>query len=93
MKGINKFIPQIDCSIFLGYRDKIEMLSQSISGAKIISDEVDKAYELLKIVNILLDCGKYDEKKEDCINCHFILNLRKETALFIIKINGMEVSG
>jgi len=93
MKEINKFVPQIDCAIFSEHRDKIEMLSQSISGAKIISDEVDKAHELLRIVNILLDCGKHDEKKEDCKTCHFILNLRKETAMSIIKINGIEVMG
>jgi len=86
-------IPQIDCHIFSEHRDKMEMLSQSINGAKIISDEVDKAHELLRITNILLDCGKHDEKKEDCITCHFFLNLRKETAESIIKINGMEVIG
>ena len=86
-------IPQIDCHIFSEHRNKIEMLSQSINGAKIISDEVDKAHELSRIVNILLDCGKHDEKKEDCKNCHFILKLRKETAESIIRINGMEISG
>lgn len=86
-------IPQIDCHIFSDHRDKIVTLTKSINGAKIISDEVDKAHELLRIVNILLDCGKYDEKKEDCKNCHFILNLGKETAGLIIKINGMEVIG
>ena len=87
------FVAQIDCLIFSEYKKKIETLTQSINGAKIISNELDKAHELLTIVNILLDCGKYDEKKEDCKTCHFILNLRKETAESIIKINGMEVIG
>jgi len=86
-------IPQIDCHIFSEQRDKIVTLTKSINGAKIISDEVDRAHELLRIVNILLDCGKHDEKKEDCITCHFFLNLRKETEESIIKINGMEVIG
>lgn len=86
-------IPQIDCRIFSDHRDKIVTLTKSINGAKIISDEVDRAYELSRIVNILLDCGKHDEKKEDCITCHFFLNLGKETAESIIKINGMEVIG
>lgn len=87
------FVAQTDCPIFSEYKEKIEMSTQSINGAKIISNELDKAHELLTIVNILLDCGKYDEKKEDCINCHFILKLRKETVESIIKINGLEVSG
>jgi len=87
------FVAQIDCPIFLKHKAKIETLTKFINGAKIISDEVDRAHELLRIVNILLDCGKYDEKKEDCKTCRFVLNLSKETAESIIKINGMEVIG
>lgn len=85
-------LTQIECILFLEYREKIEGLSRSISGAKIISNEVDKARELLKIINKLLKCSKYDIEKEDCENCRFILRLRKETAESIIRVNRIEAS-
>lgn len=75
MKIIDKFIPEIDCPIFLEHKEKIDALTQSINGAKIISNEVKKARELFKIVDFLLSCGKYDEEQDDCEKCHYILNL------------------
>lgn len=84
-------IPIIDCAIFSEHREKIETLSQAINGAKIISNEVEKAQQLLKIVDILLTCGKYDEHLDDCENCHYILNLNKEMAEAIIRASKLEV--
>jgi len=85
MKKINKFTPKIDCPIFSEYEEKINELTQAINGAKIISDKVNEAKDLLTITDKLSNCPKYDEEKEDCITCRFILKLSKETADLIIK--------
>jgi hypothetical protein len=84
MERTKKFIPKIGCPIFSEYKGTIKKLNSSINGSKIISKKSDKAQELLDIVEILQSCPKYDEKREDCINCHYILNLRKEIAQLII---------
>jgi len=85
MKKAKTFIPQIDCPIFSEQEEKIKQLTQSINGAKIISNEVDKAQELLSIVNILLICPKYNREKEDCENCRLFLHVQEEIAKSIIK--------
>ena len=87
MKKIKKFALQIDCPIFSEYEEKIKKLTQFINGRKIISKKVDKAQELLEIINILSSCPKFNDGAEDCENCRFILNLRKETARIIIDAN------
>lgn len=89
MDKIKKFNYQINCPIFSEYEEKIEKLTQAINSHKISSKKVDKAQELLDIMNILSSCPKYDEKNEDCENCRFIVNLRKETAKMIINANGI----
>lgn len=89
MKKIRKFDYQISCPIFSEYEEKIEKLTQAINSHKISSKKVDKAQELLDIMNILSSCPKYNEENEDCENCHFILNLRRETAKMIINVNGI----
>ena len=90
MKKINNITYQIDCPFFLEYQEKIKILSKSIYEPKIISKKVNNAQELLDIINILSSCHKYDEEKEDCQRCHFILNLRKELARIIIEASEIQ---
>lgn len=92
MEKINKSNSELECPIFLKHKEKIEGLTQSIREANIISDEIDKAIELLSILTKLKNCGKYEEENDNCKNCHFILNLRKEMADTIVKANGTEAS-
>jgi len=77
----------INCSIFSDYKERIQKLAQSIDGCKILSRNVDNAHELYIITKILLHCPKYDERDENCQNCHFLLNLRQEVARLIIETN------
>lgn len=89
MKRIRRFSFQIGCPTFLDYEEKIKKLSQSINSHKIISNKIDKAQELLDIVNVLSTCPKFDEEKDCCQRCRFILHLRQESAKMIIDVNGI----
>lgn len=79
------FSLQVDCPFFLEYEKRIKRLTQSINSRKLVSKKVDKAQELLDITNILSNCPRYNEEKENCESCHFILHLKKEIARTIIK--------
>ncbi|MGD0784367.1 MAG: hypothetical protein ABR969_00940 [Sedimentisphaerales bacterium] len=48
-------------------------------------EKADFAEELQKEVDSLLSCPDYNEKSEDCSNCHFIANMCKKTADLVIK--------
>jgi len=85
MKRIKKFIPHVDCPIFLEYEERIKKLSQSFNTHRISSKKVDKAQELLDIIDILSNCPRYNEESEECKNCHFILNLRREIGRIVIE--------
>ena len=85
MKRIRKFIPSVDCPVFLEYEERIKKLSQSLNAHSISSRRVDKAQELLDIIDILLNCPRYDEESEDCERCHFLLNLRREIGRIVLE--------
>ena len=87
MKKIKKSAPQIDCPIFSEHAEKIRKLSRFINSRKIISEKLDKALELVEIINLLSCCPKFNEGEANCENCRFILNLRKENARIIIDAN------
>lgn len=77
----------IRCSRFSMYEKKIIKISQSINARGIITEKVEEAKELLSIIDALSNCPKYDEKREDCISCQFVLSLKKEIPNLIIKVN------
>lgn len=85
MKRIKKFIPHVDCPIFLEYEERIKKLSQSFNTHRISSKKVDKAQELLDIIDILSNCPRYNEESEDCESCRFLLNLRREIGRIVIE--------
>ncbi|MFQ6110348.1 MAG: hypothetical protein ACE5L7_12430 [Candidatus Aminicenantales bacterium] len=76
---------QISCSLFSRYAEKINELTQSIYSSKSVSEKLQSAQEMLKIVRILSRCPKYDGKEEDCYVCNFSLNLRREMAKLIVE--------
>jgi ribosomal protein L29 len=84
---INKYIFEINCPDFSEYDEKIKVLTIVIESREISAKKVDEAQELLKITDLLLFCPKYNEEKEECENCHFVLNLRREIARIIINAN------
>ncbi len=92
MQKNKKSMPQINCSSFLRYEDRIKKLTRSINGCKIISKKVDDAFELIDIINILSSCPDYDEINDDCLNCRFALNLRNEIARIIIEATETAIS-
>ena len=85
MHKIKKSAFQINCSIFSEYVEKIDKLTRSIHGSRILTEKVESAQELLEIVNTLSNCQKYDGRAEDCFNCNFALNLRGEIARIIVE--------
>ena len=89
MKRIRTYDLQVDCPIFSEYKERIKQLTQSINGHKIISKKVDNAQELLDLIDTLSACPKFEEEKEDCENCRFLLHLRKESARVIIYLNSV----
>lgn len=87
MKKNNNPTHEIDCPIFSEHEENIKKLTQFINSRKIISEKVDKAQELVDIINPLSCCPKFDEEDRHCENCRFISNLSKEIARIIIDAN------
>lgn len=79
---------EIDCPIFSEYKDQIRKLVDSIKSPKVSSEKVDQAKALLNIVDVLMNCPKYEETDENCHNCYFFLKLKRETARIIVKVNS-----
>ncbi len=77
-------MPEIDCPIFSEHEENINKLTQFINSHKTISEKVDKAQELVDIINLLSCCPKFDKEERHCENCRFISNLSKEIARIII---------
>lgn len=89
MIKIKKFDFKIGCPVFLSYKEDIERLTRIIESHGISEKKMDPAHKILGITETLLACSNYDELNEDCENCHFILNLRRETSRMIIDVNGI----
>jgi len=87
MKKSNKSTHEIDCPIFSEHEEKMKRLNQFINSRKIISEKVDKAQELVDIINLLSCCPKFDKEEKGCESCRFISNLSKEIARIILKAN------
>lgn len=85
MQKIKKSSIHIDCPIFSKYEERINELIRSIFGNQPLSEKVDSAQELLKIIGYLSSCPRYDNLREDCFNCRFTLNLKREMARMIVE--------
>lgn len=77
--------PTIRCRKFLDEEGKIKEITDEINRAKTYDEKAEKAQELMNEVEKLLSCEEYDKKKFDCINCHRISKVRKDTANLFIK--------
>lgn len=77
--------PTIKCRKFLDEEGKIKEITDEINRAKTYDEKAEKAQELMNEVEKLLSCEEYDKKKFDCVNCHRISEIRKDTANMFIK--------
>ncbi len=77
--------PTIKCQKFLDEEKRIRQITDYINSARTYDEKAEKAQELMNEVEKLLSCDEYDKKKFDCINCHRISEIRKDTANMFIK--------
>lgn len=77
--------PKIGCSIFQKQEAIIKDSSHNLNNTKDYQRKIELAADLSRYVDILLDCPEYNSDNLDCKNCRFISNLRKRTAILIIK--------
>lgn len=76
---------RINCPMFLKHEPVIKRVTDSINMSKDLAGKIRNAEKLLSEVDTLLNCPDYKKENPDCDNCHFIANLRRETANVIIK--------
>ena len=76
---------KINCPIFQKQESEIGGIVNRINKAEGVQEKAKFAEELQKEVGVLLSCADHDEAKLNCKNCHFIANVRKQTANLIIK--------
>lgn len=85
-----KNIKKIKCTIFKSKNETIEGITKAINEAENIEKKAQLAERLIKEANEILSCEHFDEKRVDCKICHYIANLRKETANLILKAKELK---
>lgn len=80
---------EISCSIFQQKEFIIRELTDRLNEVKDYQHKVELASDLLRYVDMLLDCLEYNADSLDCKNCQFISNIRKKTAGIIIKAKSL----
>lgn len=85
-----KNIKKIKCVIFKSKNETIEGITKAINEAENIEKKAQLAERLIKEANEILSCEHFDEKRVDCKICHYIANLRKETANLILKAKELK---
>lgn len=81
-----KNIKKIKCAIFQSKNEEIEKINKAINEAEDVEKKAYLAERLLKEAECFLSCKHFDEKRADCKICHYIAELRKQTANLIIKV-------
>ena len=80
---------EIGCSIFQQKEFIIRELMDRLNEVKDYQHKQELASDLLRYVDMLLDCLEYKADSLDCKNCRFISGLRKTTANIIIKVKEL----
>jgi len=75
----------IRCSIFQKQEPVIKEFTDMLNKANGYQRKVELASDLLRNVDVLLNCSEYNPNTLDCKNCRFISNLRKKAANIVIK--------
>lgn len=76
---------KIICQVFQKQEAVIKDITNRINTIERVVGKAVFAEELRKKVDALLACQDYKDTSPDCKNCHFIANLRRETADLIVK--------
>jgi len=73
---------QIRCPIHLfePQEIKIEALTKSINAARTASERMPFVHDLVRGVNVLLECASYDRANPNCRLCRSFSQLRLQTA-------------
>ena len=80
---------EISCAIFQQKEFIIRELTNRLNEVKDYQHKVELASDLLRYVDMLLDCLEYNADSLDCKNCRFISSIRKKTAGIIIKAKSL----
>lgn len=80
---------QISCTLFQQKEFIIRGLTDRLNEVKDYQHKQELASDLLRYVDMLLDCLEYNDNSSDCKNCRFISNIRKKTAGIIIKAKSL----
>jgi hypothetical protein len=77
----------IHCSIGLFPRqeEEIARLTWEINQARTVAEKAPWAQTLMEAVDVLLACEGYDEESLDCRLCHNFSELRRKTAVLVVK--------
>jgi len=81
---------KINCSTFQKQEFVIKDITDKINEAKGVQEKAIFAKELQGEVDVVLSCQNYKPASLDCKNCHFIANLRRQTANLIIKTKKLK---
>lgn len=82
---MEKTIPQINCSIFLGQELRIKWLTEKIDTAQSFHEKVRWAKDLLMELDPLVTCTAYNRKSEECSNCRSFSHLRRQALLSVLE--------
>jgi hypothetical protein len=82
----------IHCPIGLFPRqeEEIARLTQEINQARTAAEKAPWAQELMEAVDVLLACEQYDEESMDCRLCRSFSELRRKTAMLVVKAGRAE---
>ena len=83
----------ISCSIFRKREPIIKVFTDMLNKTKDYQHKIEFASDLLRNLDILLDCSEYNVQSFDCKNCRFISNLRKKAANLVIKTKVLVLKG
>ena len=77
----------IRCPTGLFPRQEVEVarLTQAINRASTAAEKAPWAQELIETVGMLLACEEYDERSMHCRLCRNFSELRRKTAVLVIK--------
>jgi len=93
---INHMYNQIDhstirCNIHQDSFAAISAIKLKINQGASVVIKAKYAEELSDQVTCLMDCPKYQEQAQDCVNCQLIAGLHKKVATLIIKAKSLSI--
>jgi len=79
----------IRCNIHQDSFTAMSAIKQKINQGASVVIKAKYAEELSDQVTCLLDCPRYKDQVEDCVNCQLIAGLHKKVAALIIKAKSL----